>query len=100
MSREIEEMMVSEVITENPAAAAAHAALRSAGLSEQEARAEIATILAYHAKRIVAAGRAPVDQRVRRIRSEEYGRNLASMLERLARGERARDIIPTEKRNP
>jgi hypothetical protein len=86
-------VMVSAVdeIARNPKAAEAFAALKDAGLTDQHARGEIARVMEYCLR--LPAGKSP-NLNARRARVEEGRRELEAMLERLAQGERARDLLP------
>jgi hypothetical protein len=85
-------ILVSEVIAENPKAAQAFAVLKDAGLTEQHARGEIARVLEYCMR--PPSGKAP-NLSARRARVEEGRREFDALLERIIRGERAHDVLPS-----
>ena len=82
---------VSDEIARNPKAAQAFTALKEAGLTDQHARGEIARVMEHCMRH--PTGKQP-NLQARRARMEEGRRELDAMLERLAGGERARDLLP------
>jgi hypothetical protein len=88
---------VTDEIAKNPKAARAFAALKEAGLTDQHARGEIARVMEYCMR--PAAGKGP-NLKARQARAEQGRRELDSMLERMAGGERARDILPPDAGTP